>query len=98
MSHKEPRRIIARRRDSLTGKAQGAPWYPRIGDWVSKALASIPFVRLTPKKWRELKVRCGLSGACSCVERQIGLNRFGRWVVKPFRRAWKALLPAPPAE
>ncbi len=31
-------------------------------------------------------------------ERQQQLNRFGRWVVKPFRRLWKALLTAPPGE
>jgi len=66
----------------------------------------IPFVKMTPRKWRQWKVSCGLSGACGCTERKIGLNKFGRWVVKPFRRLaasvrkwWKALPPpAPPAE
>lgn len=35
---------------------------------------------------------------CGCEKRREKLNRFGRWVVKPFRRLWKALLPDRPGE
>jgi hypothetical protein len=91
-SRANPRSIVPRNRNHDTGKqlAPPEPWYPRFGDWVGVALASIPILRLTPKRWREIKVACGLSDACGCGERKIALNRFGRWVVKPFRRffAW----------
>lgn len=87
---REPRRIPPNRRKSplpLATVSQRESWYPRIGDWLAKLLANIPWVRMTPKRWRQIKVAWGFADACNCSERKIALNKFGRWIVKPFRRA-----------
>jgi hypothetical protein len=109
----QPRRIPPKRRrgkfdEERERRMEAMASGNGLGDWVAWGLANgyiVPFVRLTPLKWREIKVACNFADACNCGERKIALNKFGRWIVKPFRRAaarvkrwWKALPPAPPAE
>lgn len=62
-----------------------------MGDWVASAIKALARSLHVTRWLRE-------TSGCGCKKRQERLNRFGRWVVKPFRRAWKALLPAPPGE
>lgn len=92
---KEPRRIPTNRRrgkfdEERERRMLEAAVRRGLGDWVAWGLANgyiVPFVRLTPLKWREIKVACNFADACNCGERKIALNKFGRWIVRPFRRA-----------
>ena len=84
-SRTNPRLIVPRNRNQESGKPMVVPepWYPRFGDWIGIVLANIPILRLTPQRWREIKVAYGFTDACNCPERKIKLNIFGRRIARP---------------
>lgn len=84
-----PRRIPPKRRPpdpNRVHKRKTVPkptrWY-LFGDWLAYGLAKgyvIPFFKLTKKRYRIIKYRCGFSKTCGCGNRQEGLNVVGRFV------------------
>lgn len=101
-TRENPRRIPTKRRPpdpNYVHKRKVTPkpahWY-LFGDWLSYGLAKgyvIPFVKLTKKRYRLLKYRCGLSKTCGCGNRQEGLNAVGRFIVGLRRRFRKPVAP-----